>query len=665
MKRSADEERRHTILLGGIGGDSHSVGLTILRQALTSNGYRVYHMGTQNKLEDFFQLAALSNVVMISSMDGHIRYYLREFVELMRQYKAHQPLWYLGGNLHIGDGNGYERNFLEMGFSRVFVKFVDVNTILKMLESDLSSVEPSADYPTLWEQSQTKAIHLSTAVSDEQMETDVLERSRLEVLEGWRTGRRARDLPENAEFLGRQPSLSQAQALVCAGRAPILIQPRSGVPGVREQIRLFKAFKGVGAGVLSYQVDSLTRNNNYAGAEEAIRESRLSGVSTLNGFPVVNHGVPGLRRISSEVQVPLQTRHSTRDPRLLAEISYAGGVTAYEGGAICYNIPYYKNYPLDESIRCWQYVDRLTGLYYERFGIKLDREFFGTLTATLIPPCLAIVVNLLQTILAVRQGVKSVSLGYAEVGHRLQDIAAIRTLKQMAAEIVNNLGYTDVQINTVFHQYMAAFPEVPARAEELIYNSAVTAALSGATRVIVKTPAEAYKIPTLKDNIHGLGLVMRGVSDAGREEFDEESVAEESDIIRREVRAILDSIIVCGRGSITEGIVTGFRQGLIDIPFSPSLYNRGEVITARDVQGAVRFLSIGNLQFDRELRQFHEHCLQERQHAEGLFSEKERYLLVERDVLQLPRGHYEGWPLFAGRSHSSGRRTAGATALRL
>lgn len=645
MKHSANEKRSHTILLGGIGGDSHSVGLNIMRQALGASGYQVHYLGTQNRLEDFFQSAALSNVVMISSMDGHVRYYMREFVELMKQYKAYQPLWYLGGNLHIGDGNGYERHFLEMGFKQVFVKFVDISTVLKILEKDLAGVEPVADCPTLWEPAQMKKTYLSTAVSDEQLEPDILEQSRYEVLQGWRTGRQAKDLRENAEFLGRQPSFPQTQLMVNSGRAPILIQPRSGVPGVREQIKHFQAFKSVGARVLSYQVDSLTRNNNYAGADEAIRESRISRTSTLNGFPVINHGVAGLRRIISEVKVPLQTRHSTRDPRLLAEISYAGGVTSFEGGAICYNIPYYKNYPLDESIRTWQYVDRLTGLYYERFGIKLDREFFGTLTATLIPPCLAIVVNLLQTMLAVRQGVKCVSLGYAEQGNRIQDIAAIRTLKQMAEETMSNLGYRDIQINTVFHQYMAAFPDAPHRAEELIYNSAVTAALSGATRVIIKTPAEAYKIPTWEDNIHGLSLAMRGVADAVGEEVDEVRVAEECDIICREVRSILDSVILCGRGSITEGIVNGFRKGFIDIPFSPSIYNRSEVMTARDLDGAVRFLSLGNLQFDRELRQFHLDRIQERQHAEGLFSEKENYLLIERDVLQLPRGQYHRWPL--------------------
>src|SRR5215813_7003249 len=229
-------------------------------------------------------------------------------------------------------------------------------------------------------------------------------------------------------------------------------------------MNLFKNFKRAGVRVLSYQVDSLTRNNNYVGAEDGIRESRMSSTSTINGFPVVNHGVSGLRKIAQQIHLPLQTRHSTRDPRLLAEISYAGGVTSFEGGAICYNIPYYKDYPLDESIKVWQYVDRLTSRYYERFGIRLDREFFGTLTATLIPPSLAIVVNILEALLAIRQGVRCVSLGYAEQGHRIQDIAAMRMLRCLAEETIRRLGYHDVQINTVFQQYMAAFSE--SQAEE-------------------------------------------------------------------------------------------------------------------------------------------------------------------------------------------------------
>jgi hypothetical protein len=48
------------------------------------------------------------------------------------------------------------------------------------------------------------------------------------------------------------------------------------------------------------------------------------------------------------------------------------------------------------------------------------------------------------------------------------------------------------------------------------------------------------------------------------------------------------------------------------------------------------------------LREFHQSKMQDRQRSEGLLSEKQKYLLVERDVLQLPRGQYDQWPLFDG-----------------
>jgi methylaspartate mutase epsilon subunit len=343
----------------------------------------------------------------------------------------------------------------------------------------------------------------------------------------------------------------------------------------------------------------------------------------------------------------LQARHSTRDPRLLAEISYAGGVTAFEGGAICYNIPYYKDYPLDESIKAWQYVDRLTGIYHERFGVVLDREFFGTLTGTLIPPCLAIAIDIIEAVLAIQQGVTCVSLGYAEQGNRHQDIAAIRMMREMGEEVIRNLGYKSVQVNTVFHQYMAAFPEQSTRAEELIYQSAITAALSGATRMLIKTPVESYRIPTVADNVHALQLVKQGILQAEREQVCEERVAEESAIIRREVQAILEAIIFNGNGSLANGVVEAFRKGTLEVPFSPSIYNQSRVVTVRDAEGAVRFLSTGNLPFDRELQSFHQEKVGERRRRAGLGARRDDYLLVEEDVLQIPRGNYERWPLSA------------------
>src|SRR5262249_41396073 len=157
-------------------------------------------------------------------------------------------------------------------------------------------------------------------------------------------GYEARDLDENASVLQEQPWLACALRKVAARP---LVQPRSGVARVNDQAHLFRVLKAAGADVLSYQIDSLSRNNDYAAAEEGISNSgRGTQGCALNGFPLVNHGVAALRRIAAEIRVPLQTRHSTRDPRLLAELSYAGGISAFEGGPICYNIPYYKDLPL-------------------------------------------------------------------------------------------------------------------------------------------------------------------------------------------------------------------------------------------------------------------------------------------------------------------------------
>jgi methylaspartate mutase epsilon subunit len=359
---------------------------------------------------------------------------------------------------------------------------------------------------------------------------------------------------------------------------------------------------------------------------------------------MVNHGVAPLRRIVAVIGVPLQTRHSTRDPRLLAEISFAGGVTSFEGGSISYNIPYYRDYPLSESVARWQYVDRLTGLFHERYGIVLDREFFGTLTGTLIPPSLAVATNLLEAALAVQQGVRSVSLGYAEQGNRVQDIAACRTLDEMGFELMCNLGHRDVLLSTVFHQYMAAFPRDLGRAGNLIRASATTAALAGVTRVLTKTPVEAFRIPSIADNLQGLKLVREGLAAARSVSVDEKLISQECRVIRSEVEAIIDAVLTVGEGSIAKGIPRAFRKGLLDIPFSPSLHNRGEVLTARDAEGAVRFCSFGKLPFGREIRQFNDHRMSARRLASAASATAD-YALVERDVLQVPQGNYEHWPL--------------------
>ena len=633
---------RHALALGGIGGDSHSVGLAILRQALQTAGYDVVFVGIHNPLERFFDLARSVDAVLISSLDGHAEIYLRDFEALRKQQDHGCDIWYLGGNLHVGESWLKVDHFRRIGFRRVFPTFVDVRTVLETLANDLAAVPAR---PTGRRNGVLRpAVDRVSApeLADARLDLELFHEQRSSVLAQWPTGPAAASLEDNAAFLSGRPSLA---ALQQRARPAPLLQPRSGVPLPAPQAELFRAFASAGLEVASFQIDSLTRNGFYGQVAEQLASVQAGRQPVLNGFPLVNHGVKAARRIAATVpKTGIQTRHSARDPRLLAEISYAGGVTAFEGGALCYNLPYYADYPVSESLLTWRYVDRLTGLYFERFGIVLDREFFGTLTGTLIPPSLAIAIDVFEAVLAAVQGVRSISLGYAEQGNRAQDVAAVRVLRKLATSLLRRLGYRDVAVSVAFYQYMAAFPESPGAARELIRESATTAALADADRVLLKTPVEAVRIPSLADNLEAIQLACRGFEAATRTSAPADEVEEEAKLIEREALALVDGVLAAGDGEISHGLVQAFRRGLLDIPFSPSVFNRGEAMTVRDSSGAVRWLATGRLPFPRDVVELNEAKVSERLRREGV-SRRNAYSLVERDVLRIPRREYESWPI--------------------
>jgi len=132
------EKLKHSILLGSIGGDSHSVGLYILKHALILNGYNVLYIGIQNKINDFYEVSNTVDAVLISNMDGHAKYYLSSFPEYKQKNTNKKTKWYLGGNPCLGDSNNSEITFLEMGFDRVFTRFIDIDVVLETIKKDLS-----------------------------------------------------------------------------------------------------------------------------------------------------------------------------------------------------------------------------------------------------------------------------------------------------------------------------------------------------------------------------------------------------------------------------------------------------------------------------------------------------------------------------------------------
>lgn len=466
---------------------------------------------------------------------------------------------------------------------------------------------------------------------------------REEILTHWPTGKEV-DLQEAVEYLKKVPEEKNfARKLRKAKEEGVtLAQPRAGVALISEHIKLLNYLEDEGgADLLPSTIDSYTRQNRYNECQVGIDESIKAGRSLLNGFPAVNHGVKGCREVYEAIKNPIQARHGTPDARLLSEIITASGWTSNEGGGISYNIPYAKSVSMERTIRDWQYCDRLTGWYQEQ-GIELNREPFGPLTGTLVPPSISNTVAILEALLAAEQGVKNITVGYGQCGNIIQDVAAIRALEEQTEEYLKRFGYNDVYVTTVFHQWMGGFPADEAKAFGVISLGAATAAMAGATKVIVKTPHEALGIPTMEANAQGIRdtkmtlNMLRGQRMPMSKELEMEIK-----IIKAETKCMLDSVYEVGKGDFARGTVEAFKLGIVDIPFAPSKYNAGKMMPARDNQGAVRYLMPGNLPFTQDLIDFNREKLMER----GRFENRDvTFQMTVDDIFAVGKGNLIGRP---------------------
>ena len=470
---------------------------------------------------------------------------------------------------------------------------------------------------------------------------------RKEILGTWETGKDV-DLDEAIQFHKSLPAhkIFSSKLDKAKETGATLIQPRAGVGLIENHIELLKHLQDEGeADLLPTTIDSYTRQNQYENCAEGIRREK-EGMANgnfhpfLNGFPAVNHGVQGCRRLVEALDTPLQVRHGTPDARLLTEITYAGGFTSYEGGGISYHIPYAKNIPIEKTMLDGQYVDRLTGIY-EEAGVAINREPYGPLTGTLVPPCISHAVAIIEALAAAEQGVKNITVGYGQLGNLVQDVAAIRSLEELTEEYLARFGYTGVHVTTVFHQWMGGFPADEAKAFGVISLGSTIAALAKATKVIVKTPHEAIGIPTMEANAAGLRCTKQVVNMLSDQTFQNEALELEKEIIRKETRLIVNKCLELGDGDIALGVCRGVKAGVVDVPFAPCRANAGLMLPARDNEGAVRILNFGNLPFSQDLKDFHIAKIEERAKAEH---RKASFQMVIDDVYAIGKGYLVGRP---------------------
>jgi methylaspartate mutase epsilon subunit len=464
------------------------------------------------------------------------------------------------------------------------------------------------------------AAEARSPLSQARIPDDVFERMRRENLARWPTGAgvdfeaavaRHRALPAHKK-LG-----AVMRAAVKQGRC--LTQPRGGFGTFALQKELMRALDQEGlADIVPTTTDSYTRNEQFHLAQKGVEESERMGRSLLNGYPIVNYGVAKAAELIDSIDKPAIMLTGTSMPKLTGEIGFAGGYSGYLGSGIAYTSSYTKELSIEEGIRNYQYLDRLAALYREH-GVELHRRQPGFLTGTNIPPSIAIVTAVLDLLLAVEQGVRNYGLEMGETLHLVQDAAAVRACGELCQEYLRRRGYDDVFTPVTLLHWMGAWPQDEAQAAALVAYGGTLAAVAGAASVTTKSTHEAFGIPTPKANAEGLRTtrmaiyLARGIRVEALPEF-----GAEVELIKREVRPVVDKVLEMGDGDAALGTVRACEAGVLDIPWSPNRWLKSAVMPARDADGCLRILDPGALPIPREVLEVHEEKLRRRAERERI-----------------------------------------------
>ena len=97
----------------------------------------------------------------------------------------------------------------------------------------------------------------------------------------------------------------------------------AGFTTLDQQTDLLLHLQNVGqVDVLFCIYDSFTRTGRFEHAEEVIKECEKTGKNLLNGFPIVNYGIQGNRKLVESVDRPVGAAGPAVDSRLASEIAW-------------------------------------------------------------------------------------------------------------------------------------------------------------------------------------------------------------------------------------------------------------------------------------------------------------------------------------------------------
>lgn len=362
----------------------------------------------------------------------------------------------------------------------------------------------------------------------------------------------------------------------------LVVQPRMGFAEPAAMRAGLAATKAAGAATVgTVTLDSYTRVCDTASAEQALRTG-----SPLNGYPIANHPQETTRAMLAGLigpSFPVQVRHGSARPEHIFRAMINAGLHVTEGGPVSYCLPYSRT-PLDEAVRNWSRACELL-LGADLPGGRPHLETFGgCMMGQLCPPSELVAISVLEALFFYRKGVRGISVSYAQQTNMTQDREAVAALRRLCVELLPGARW-----HVVIYAYMGLFPQTELGARALLGEAAALARSTGAGRLIVKTVAEAHRIPTVAENVAALeyaGAVAREVQQG--------PVVDADNQVYREAYALVDAVLN-SHEDLDRAIVLAFKRGLLDVPFCLHPDNVGKARSYLDSAGRLGWSELGAL----------------------------------------------------------------------
>jgi methylaspartate mutase epsilon subunit len=142
---------------------------------------------------------------------------------------------------------------------------------------------------------------------------------------------------------------------------------------------------------------------------------------------------------------------------------------------------------------------------------------------------------------------------------------------------------------------MGVFPRTAGGAEDLLRHSVDTAVAGGAERLIVKTVAEAHRIPTIDENLQALQLASRQARVSRSAPVIDDRLAQaHTTTVLRESEALVEAVLDL-HDDVGEALRQAFARGYLDIPFCLHRDNAGQTQACIHEDGSLRWLRTGRL----------------------------------------------------------------------